>query len=262
MTLDTRLKTCYIELKSITVKGQKRMETKEEEWYRFIDTLAHELKTPLTSIIAAAGLLAEELENVADKSSQKLIQTIIQNSSTLEKRLGELLDTVKTGSGKIQLQLEPVDMKSIIQGTCVQIAPLVQGKGQTLTTDIPPSLPLIHGDGPRLEQVLLNLMTNAVKFTPQGGSISIKVRQEDSGLTVAVKDNGVGIAKEEQPRLFKPYSRISADRQRQPGLGLGLALAKQVVELHGGRIWVDSESGRGSTFSFFLPKRPSVRVVV
>ena len=126
------------------------METKEEEWFRFIDTLAHELKTPLTSIIAASGLLAEELESITDKSTQKLIQTIIQNSSTLEKRLSELLDTVRTGSGKIQLQLEPVDMKSIIQGTCVQMAPLVQGKNHTLTTNVPAALPLIHGDGPRL----------------------------------------------------------------------------------------------------------------
>jgi signal transduction histidine kinase len=238
------------------------METKEEEWFQFIDTLAHELKTPLTSIIAASGLLAEELETVADASSRKLIQTIIQNSATLEKRLAELLDTVKTGSGKIQLQLEPVDMKSIVQGTCMQIAPLLQGKSQTLTTDLPPTLPLIHGDGPRLEQVLLNLMTNAVKFTQVGGSISISVRAGDTGLTVAVKDNGIGIAKEEQPRLFKAYSRIASDRQRQPGLGLGLALSKQVVELHGGRIWVESAAGAGSTFFFFLPKRPSPRMVV
>jgi signal transduction histidine kinase len=238
------------------------METKEEEWLRFIDTLSHELKTPLTSIIAAAGLLGEELENIADKSSKRLIQTIIQNSNTLEKRLAELLDIVKTGSGKIQLQLEPVDMKSIVLGTCVQVTPLLQGKGQKLMTDLPGSLPIIHGDGPRLEQVLLNLMTNAVKFTPQGGSIAIRVWEQDSGLMVSVKDNGIGIAREEQPRLFKPYSRISADRQSQPGLGLGLALSKQVIEMHGGRIWVESDSGSGSTFSFFLPRRPSTRAVV
>jgi len=231
------------------------METKEEEWLRFIDTLSHELKTPLTSIIAAAGLLAEELEATDDQSYQKLIQTIIQNANTLETRLAELLDIVKTGSGKLQLQLEPVDMKSLILGTCMQISPLLRNKQQTLSTDLPDSIPIIHGDGQRLEQVLLNLMTNAAKFTPEGGNITVQVRKQDTGLVVGVHDDGIGIAKEEQDRLFKPYSRLSSDRQRHPGLGLGLALAKQVVELHGGRIWVDSEPDKGSTFFFLIPRQ-------
>ncbi|MGD1118904.1 MAG: HAMP domain-containing sensor histidine kinase [Dehalococcoidales bacterium] len=232
------------------------METKEEEWLRFIDTLSHELKTPLTSIIAAAGLLEEELQD-GDESHRKLIQTIIRNSNSLESRLAELLEIVKTGSGKIQLQFEPVDVKSLVLGTCLQISPLLRGKDQKLTTDLPESLPIIQGDGPRLEQVLLNLMNNATKFTQDGGNIAVKVRRQDIGLVISVTDNGIGIAKDQQDRLFKPYSRLHADRQRHPGLGLGLALSKQVVELHGGRIWVDSDSGRGSTFSFFLPLRPA-----
>jgi len=234
------------------------METKEEEWLRFIDTLSHELKTPLTSIIAAAGLLAEELQTTADESHQKLIQTIIHNANTLETRLAELLDIVKTGSGKLQLQFEPVDIKSLVLGTCMQISPLLRGKGQKLKTDLPSSLPIIQGDGQRLEQVLLNLMNNATKFTPEGGNISVRVRKQDTGLVIEVQDDGIGIAKEQQSRLFKPYSRLSADRQRHPGLGLGLALSKQVVELHGGRIWVDSEPGKGSTFSFFLPRQATI----
>jgi signal transduction histidine kinase len=231
------------------------METKEEEWLRFIDTLAHELKTPLTSIIAAAGLLAEELESNADESCRKLSQTIIQNANTLENRLAELMDIVKTGSGRLQLQLEPVDIQSLISGTCMQISPLLQNKSQNLKIDIPESLPLIRGDGPRLEQVVLNLMTNAHKFTPKGGHISLRVYRQDNGLTVEVRDDGIGIPEEKQASLFKPYSRLGSDRQSHPGLGLGLALAKQVVELHGGRIWVESRQGQGSTFSFFLPRR-------
>jgi signal transduction histidine kinase len=237
------------------------METKEEEWLRFIDTLSHELKTPLTSIIAAAGLLAEELQTTADDSLKKLMQTIIHNANTLETRLAELLDIVKTGSGKLQLQFEPVDMKSLIQGSCLQVSPLLRSKDQKLVTDLPNVLPIIHGDGPRLEQVMLNLMTNAAKFTPEGGTIHIRVRQEDNGLVIDVRDTGIGIAREEQSRLFKPYSRLSSDRQRNPGLGLGLALSKQVVELHGGRIWVESEAGKGSTFSFFVPRRPASQAV-
>jgi signal transduction histidine kinase len=231
------------------------METKEEEWLRFVDTLSHELKTPLTSIIAAAGLLAEELET-SDQPHQKLIQTIIHNANTLETRLAELLDIVKTGSGKLQIQVEPVDMKSLILGTCQQISPLLRGKRQKLNTELPDSIPIIHGDGQRLEQVLLNLMTNAAKFTPEGGHILVRVRKDDAGLVIDVQDDGIGIAREEQSRLFKPYSRLSSDRQHHPGLGLGLALAKQVVELHGGKIWVESEPGKGSTFSFSLPRHP------
>jgi signal transduction histidine kinase len=235
------------------------METKEEEWLRFVDTLSHELKTPLTSIIAAAGLLAEELETGHDESHQKLIQTIIHNANTLETRLAELLDIVKTGSGKLQLQVEPVDMKSLVLGTCLQINPMLRGKRQKLNTDLPDSVPIIHGDGQRLEQVLLNLMTNAAKFTPEEGNILVRLRKDEAGLVIDVQDDGIGIAREEQTRLFKPYSRLSSDRQRHPGLGLGLALAKQVVELHGGKIWVQSEPGKGSTFSFSLPRYPAKR---
>ncbi len=231
------------------------METKEEEWLRFIDTLSHELKTPLTSIIAAAGLLAEELENAGDKSHQRLIQTIIQNAGTLENRLAELLDIVKTGTGTIELQLEPVDIKSLLRGTGMQISPIIQGKGQILKMDLPPSLPLVRGDGQRLEQVVLNLLNNATKFSPEGRDIIVRARERDTEILVEVIDNGIGIAREQLDRLFKPYSRLNADRQSHPGLGLGLALSKQVVELHGGRIWVESEPGKGSNFSFTIPLR-------
>jgi len=235
------------------------METKEEEWLRFIDTLSHELKTPLTSIIAAAGLLEEELQTTTDESHRKLIQTIIRNSNSLETRLAELLDIVKTGSGELQLQLEPVDIKSLVLGTCMQISPLLHNKEQQLTTDVADSLPIIRGDGPRLEQVLLNLMNNAVKFTPDGGKIAVRARHHEDGVLVQVQDNGIGIAKDKHNMLFKPYSRLNSDRQRHPGLGLGLALSKQVIELHSGRIWVDSEPGTGSIFSFYLPRRPATQ---
>jgi signal transduction histidine kinase len=231
------------------------METKEEEWFRFIDTLSHELKTPLTSIIAAAGLLEEELKTTTDESHHKLIQTILRNANSLETRLAELLEIVKTGTGKLQLNLEPVDMKSLILGTCLQISPLVREKEQQLKTELPESLPIIQGDGPRLEQVLLNLMNNATKFTPDGGKIIVKASRQDASIVVEVEDDGIGIAKEKQNMLFKPYSRLNSDRQRHPGLGLGLALSKQVIELHGGKIWVESEAGMGSRFFFSLPMR-------
>ena len=236
---------------------QHHQENQEEEWLRFIGTLSHELKTPLTSIIAAAGLLAEELEAKAEEPYQRLMQNIIHNANVLEVKLADLLEIVKTRSGKLHLQLEPLDIKSFLQGISWQITPVIQSKGQHLSLEVPNSLPLVQGDGQRLEQVVLHLITNANKFTPEGGSITLRTKKQDTELVIEVQDTGIGISREEQLRLFKPYSRLNADRQRHPGLGLGLALAKQVVELHGGKMWVESEVGKGSTFAFSLPLWPN-----
>ena len=236
-------------------------EKQDEEWLRFIDTLSHELKTPLTSIIAAAGLLAEELEAEGKEPYLKLIQNITHNANTLEVRLAELLETVKAGGGGLRLKFEPLDVKSLLQGIEWQIDPLIKSKEQKLSLELPDSLPLVQGDGPRLEQTVFNLMTNASKFTPQGGSIVLRARKQEADIVIEVQDSGIGISSEEQARLFKPYSRINADRQRHPGLGLGLALAKQVVELHGGKIWVESEPGKGSTFAFSLPQQAGQQAV-
>ena len=238
---------------NVKEEAQSHPEKQEEEWLRFVGTLSHELKTPLTSIIAAAGLLAEELEETGDESHKKLAQNIMHNANTLDTRLVELLEIIKTGSGRLQLQLEPLDMRSLLQGVSWQINTLVQSKGQNLSLDLPDSLPLVQGDGQRLEQLVLHLITNASKFNGEGNIIILRAKKRDTELVIEVQDNGVGISKEAQAGLFKPYSRFNADTQRYPGLGLGLALAKQVIELHGGKIWMESELGKGSTFAFSLP---------
>ena len=236
-----------------TQKEEIYTEQQEEEWLQFVGTLSHELKTPLTSIIAAAGLLAEELEETGEESYRKLTQNIIHNANILEKRLAELVEIIKAESGRLQLQLEPIDSKSLLKGVSWQVGTLLQSKGQNLSLDLPDSLPLVQGDGQRLEQVVLHLITNASKFTPEGSSITLRAKKRDNELVIEVQDNGAGIAKEVQAKLFKPYSRLNSDRQRYPGLGLGLALAKQVVELHGGKMWIESELGKGSTFAFSMP---------
>ncbi len=234
------------------MNGKEQPQARQDkEWLRYLDTLSHELKTPLTSIIAAAGLLAEEL--AGQEPYQRLVQNIMRNADTLQGRLSEFFEIIKTGGGELQLRIEPFDMKSLLQGVGCQVSALMQRKSQQFTTDLPDSLPLVKGDGKKVEQVVLNLMTNATKFTPEGGKITLKAAKRGSELVVTVEDTGIGIPRDEQDRLFKPYSRLNADRQRHPGLGLGLALAKQVVELHGGRIWVESEPGKGSTFAFTLP---------
>ena len=126
-------------------------------------------------------------------------------------------------------------------------------QGQSLIVDLPASLPLIRADEGRLRQILQNLLNNALKLTTGGGEITLRAREKGAELIVEVKDTGPGIAKQMQERIFDPYYRVEADRQRLSGLGLGLALCKKLVELHGGRIWVESEKGKGSIFSFSIP---------
>ena len=153
------------------------------------------------------------------------------------------------------LQMKPVviNPRQLLQEVAGEIKPMVSKWGQSLILDLPSSLPLIRADEGRLRQIVLNLITNASKFTPEGGKIILRAWQRDTKLVVECQDTGSGIAKEDQGRLFDAYHRVESDRERFSGLGLGLALCKKLVELHGGRIWVESEDGKGSTFSFSLP---------
>jgi signal transduction histidine kinase len=133
------------------------------------------------------------------------------------------------------------------------MATVISGNGQSLNLALASSLPLVWADEERLQQVVLNLLINASKFTPEGGKITMKAKQKNSALVVEIQDTGPGIPEEEQQRLFQPYHRQLSDREHLSGLGLGLALCKYLVELHDGQIWVESEAGKGSTFGFSMP---------
>jgi len=230
-----------------------KLERERGERLQFINALAHELKTPLTSIVASGGLLLEELVEEAQGPRVRLIENMIRATNTLEARLSELLDMAKMESLGFKLTLELLDIRPLLQNKASELLPVATEKKQSLTLDIPPSVPMVKADGQRLEQILLNLLTNAIKFTGEGGRIQLRLIRKVTELMVEVEDNGPGITKEEQARIFTPYYRIETDRQRFPGLGLGLTLSKQMVELHGGRMWVKSELGKGSTFTFSLP---------
>ncbi|MDI6814904.1 MAG: GAF domain-containing sensor histidine kinase [Dehalococcoidales bacterium] len=229
------------------------LERQVKERSEFIAAITHELKTPLTSIIASGDLLSEEIRGEEQEPQRRLIQNIVSSAHSLQARLDELIHASKKGVSPPQLQLKPLDIKFLLKDVSARVSPVAKSKEQSLTLDLPDSLPIVEADAQQLEQVLLNLLTNATKFTPEGGSITLRARKRDDELVIEVQDSGIGIAKEEQARLFQPYYRVESDKQRYPGLGLGLALAKQIVELHGGRIWVESQLGKGSTFAFSLP---------
>lgn len=229
------------------------LERERGERLQFMNALAHELKTPLTSIVASGGLLLEELKQDENSPRIRLIENMIRATNTLEARLSELLDMAKMEILGFKMTFELLDIRPLLQNKVSEFLPIVSEKGQSLTLDIPPSVPMVRADRQRLEQILLNLLTNATKFTREGGTIQLRLIKKRTELLVEVEDNGPGITKAEQERIFTPYYRIETDRQRFPGLGLGLTLSKQMVELLKGKMWVKSELGKGSTFSFSLP---------
>ena len=223
------------------------------ELTEFITILAHELTTPLSSIVASGGLLAEEIESRdAGGTEARLIGNIMRSAQNMEGRLTELLDLGRLRAHTFQLQLDSVDVLPILEATASEFIPMMQKRDQTLLVELPNSLHDVAADSRRVEQIVSNLLSNAMKFTPQGGRIILRAKTIAGFVCIEVEDNGPGIAKEAQERLFKPYQRLEQSR-RVAGAGLGLAIAKQLVDAHGGSMSINSELGRGSIFSFTLP---------
>ena len=239
------------------VEKRKKLESEERERLQFLNALAHELKTPLTAIVASAGLLMEEIDDKAGSPRVRLTENIIRAIEKLEARLSELLDMARIGIHGFKLDLELLDPLPLVQNVVSELLPVAVERKQALTLVAPEGIPMLWVDKQRFEQILVNLVTNAIKFTWEGDSIEVRIKKAGGELVVEVEDHGPGITSEEQERVFQPYYRIEADRQRFTGLGLGLALSKQLVELHRGRLWVLSEYGIGSIFAFSLPiKKP------
>ncbi|MBN1643368.1 MAG: HAMP domain-containing protein [Dehalococcoidales bacterium] len=212
--------------------------------------LAHELKTPITPIISSSELLTDGLK---EQPWLNLAKNIYRGALDMNDRLDDLLDMAKGDVGILRLNLEDVDPMSLINQVAGEVSPLFKTRQQSLKVDLPPSLPHIMGDEVRLRQVLRNLLNNATKFTPEKGTITVRARQAENNLLVEVEDTGRGIDPEKICLIFQPYTRLSEDKEHQKGLGLGLKLSKTIIELHHGKIWVKSQRGKGSTFSFSIP---------
>ena len=234
-------------------KQRLKLERERSQRLQFINTLAHELKTPLTSVVSSGGLLLEELREEPQSPRLRLLENMIHGIDKLQARLADLLDMARMESLGFQLNLELQDIRPLLQNVVRELDPVASEKNQSLTLDVPPSIPIVNADSTHIEQIMFNLVNNALKFTGEGTKIQIMLGQEGTNIIVKVHDDGVGITEEEQVRIFTPYYRIEADRQRFPGLGLGLTVSKQLVEMHKGKMWVESELGKGSTFAFTLP---------
>jgi two-component system response regulator VicR len=233
---------------------RQQLEQEMKKRVEFTRAIAHELKTPLTSLLASSDLLASEIDT---EPLQTLARNIRQGALNLDSRINELLDLVRGEVGMLELKLEMVDLSQILRDIADSMKPVALKRGQSLDLSLPPSLPVVRADPGRLQQIVTNLLDNALKFTPPGGNVRLGAKRKDNDIVVEVRDTGRGISKDEQQYLFQPHQLPRVESSE--GLGLGLALCKTLVELHGGKIWVKSSIGRGSTFGFSLPLEPAFR---
>ncbi|MFC2011980.1 sensor histidine kinase [Chloroflexota bacterium] len=238
------------------------MTKRKEEKLDFVAATTHELKTFLTAIIVSAELLADELKPDEKSVLGRLINSIIRNAHSIDERLTLFSETGGMLTEDSRFQPEPLKIGQAVQDVTEQIYPEIQSRKQALTLDVPDSLPMVKADRQYLEQILLTLLANASKFTPEEGQIKVSASRDGANLVVQVSDTGVGIAEEEQERVFQPYYQVNRgksgqmgrlDKERRYSRGLGLAIAKFLVTLHGGKIWLKSTYGQGSSFFFSLP---------
>ena len=224
----------------------------------FLATMSHELRTPLTAIIGFSELLLEGVMGELNAEQRDSLREVLNNGTSLLDLINNLLDFVKVESGKMGLNYQQFSLFDLVERLRRSLWPLIQRKQQNFQVVIPEQLPLINADEKRIQQVILNLFSNAIKFTPEKGSIHIQidhaVRKGGPCFVITVTDSGIGIAPENLEKIFEMFKQVDSSVSRSyEGTGLGLALAKQLVELHGGTIWAESELGRGAKFTCVIP---------
>lgn len=229
----------------------------------FLMTVAHQLKTPLAAVKASAGMLQEVIGEQATTSQKRLLANVEKGTKSLETEIAKLLEFLKLRTSSVQLTLETHDVKDLIKETTDQVLPSIKAKEQTLKIHLPEGRVLAKVDRSKVESALLNLIGNAVKFTPNKGKIGVNLDVSDFNITIEVSDNGPGIPPAKLEHLFDSFYEIrDSQGGGQGSSGLGLAIAKSIVELHGGKLWATSNVGEGSHFYFALPVGESEEVLI
>jgi signal transduction histidine kinase len=250
---DDQLSELYHKEKDLTEKLQLEIQTKVD----FTRRLIHELKTPLTSLIATSQLLHQETK---DKRMEKLAGHVWSNACSMNNRIDELHDMIKGEIGRLEVEFRPVNLEKLIRSILDETQSLASQHNITIEFKRMNPLVRVYADGTRIKQILMNLLNNVFKYADSSGIVYIKTLTNLNNVLIEVQDSGPGIKLEEQKRIFEPYYRSSGKREQSPGLGIGLALCKVLVEAHGGKIWVKSRHGAGSSFFFTLPRlTPSQR---
>jgi GAF domain-containing protein len=236
----------------------RQIEAANRHKSEFLANMSHELRTPLNAIIGFSEVLGERLFGELNEKQAEYTEDILSSGRHLLSLINEILDLSKVEAGRMELELATFDLPLAIDNARTFVRERATKHGINLDVTVDERLGDFVGDERKIKQVLLNLLSNAVKFTPEGGRIGITARQADGSVEISVSDTGIGIAPEDQARIFEEFRQVGSDyAHKTEGTGLGLTLAKKFVELHGGKIWVESEVGKGSTFSFTLPERSS-----
>ncbi|MFA5114758.1 MAG: ATP-binding protein [Candidatus Omnitrophota bacterium] len=219
----------------------------------FVANVSHELRTPIASIKGYAETLLEgALED--KENAREFVNIIHQNSNRLASLINDLLDLSKIESGKMKMSFAPLDPTVLIRRAATVIENQAEAKSIALNTELPSGLPKVKADETRFSQVMINLLDNAIKYTPEGGTVSIAAKVVNDVLQVDVSDTGIGISEKDLPRIFERFYRVDKARSHElGGTGLGLSIVKHIVQAHGGQVWVRSELEQGSTFSFTIP---------
>jgi GAF domain-containing protein/anti-sigma regulatory factor (Ser/Thr protein kinase) len=222
----------------------------------FLANMSHELRTPLNAIIGFSEVLMERMFGEVNEKQADYLKDIHESGRHLLSLINDILDLSKIEAGRMELELSSFHLPTAISNAMTLVRERAQRHGIELGLDVDPRLGEFQGDERKMKQILLNLLSNAVKFTPDGGRVDVSARPVDSRLEIAVKDSGVGIAPEDQAALFEEFRQVGGDASRRAeGTGLGLALTRRFVELHGGEIRLESAPGKGSTFTITLPLR-------
>jgi len=234
----------------------RQIEAANRHKSEFLANMSHELRTPLNAIIGFSEVLQERLFGELNDKQAEYTSDILTSGQHLLSLINEILDLSKVEAGRMELELAPFDLPLAIDNARTFVRERAVKHGITLDVDVDDRLGEYVGDERKIKQILLNLLSNAVKFTPEGGRISISANKTDTGAEISVSDTGIGIPPAEQPTIFEEFRQVGGDyAHKREGTGLGLTLAKKFVELHGGKIWVESQVGKGSTFTFTLPER-------
>ena len=220
---------------------------------QFLANMSHELRTPLNAILGYTELILDNIYGETPDKMREVLDRLHANGKHLLGLINDVLDLAKIEAGELTLDLADYSLKEVVQTVFTAVESLATGKKLALTIDVTPNLPRGHGDERRLVQVLLNLVGNAIKFTDKG-EVAIEATTSDGSFTVAVRDTGPGISPSDQGKIFEEFQQAeNAATKRKGGTGLGLSIAKRIIGMHGGRIWVESDVGKGSTFAFTIP---------